>query len=65
MEADYNFVLGLILIAVAIGMVILSRPHDGVSPRFMQIRIVGHTWAGAALTIFVIGVVWAVIYRPW
>ncbi len=65
MEADYNFVLGLILIAVAIGMVILSRPHDGVTPRFMQIRIVGHTWAGAALTIFVMGVVWAVIYRPW
>jgi hypothetical protein len=30
-----------------------------------QIRIVGHTWAGAALTIFAIRVVWAIIYRPW
>jgi hypothetical protein len=46
MEPDYNFVLGLILIAVAIDMVILSRPYDGVSPRFMQIRIVGHTGLG-------------------
>jgi hypothetical protein len=44
---------------------IVSRPHDGVPSRFMQIRIVVHTLAGAALTIFVVGVVWAIIYRPW
>lgn len=50
------FWVGLVLIAVTVGMVLVARPADGVSAPFLKIWAVGQAYVLAALTSAVIGV---------
>ena len=45
---------GLVLFIVAIGMLLIARPADGESARFLKVWIVGQIYA---MTVMVLGVV--------
>jgi hypothetical protein len=49
-------VLGLILIAITIAMIVVARPVDGVSARFLKSWVVGQAYAMAAMISAVMGV---------
>jgi zinc transporter ZupT len=59
-----NFMVGLILIGVAIAMVVLARPADGESAPFLKVWIVGQIYALTAMVSAVIGVTIVIISRP-
>lgn len=47
---------GLVFIAVAIGLILIGRPADGVSARFLRVWIVGQAYAMTTLIAAVMGV---------
>lgn len=47
---------GLVFIAVAIGLILIGRPGDGVSARFLRVWIVGQAYAMITLIAAVMGV---------
>ncbi len=58
-----NFTAGLILIAVTIAMVLIARPADGASARFLKVWIVGQLYALTAMVSTVIGV--TIVISTW
>lgn len=59
-----NFVIGLILIAVTVGMVMVARPADGESAPFLKVWFVGQAYALTAMVCAVIGVATMIINWP-
>jgi len=59
-----NFTIGLIMIAVAVAMVLLARPTDGVSAPFLKVWIVGQIYALIAMVSVVTGVTIVIITFP-
>jgi len=52
-----NLTGGVVLIAIAVGMLFLARPKDGVSAHFLKGPwIVGQTYVMIAMVVGVIGV---------
>jgi hypothetical protein len=47
---------GLVLIVIAIGMILIGRPADGVAARFLRVWIVGQVYAMATMIVAVMGV---------
>ncbi len=58
-----NFAAGLILIAVAVAMVAISRPADGKSAPFLKIWLVGQIYALSAMVSAVLGV--TIVISTW
>jgi len=58
-----NFTFGLILLAVTIAMLVIARPADGVSAKFLKVWIVGQIYALAAMVSAVVGV--TIIISTW
>jgi len=58
-----NFTFGLILLAVTIAMLVIARPADGVSAKFLTVWIVGQIYALAAMVSAVLGV--TIIIATW
>ena len=58
-----NFTFGLILLAVTIAMLVIARPADGESAKFLKVWIVGQIYALAAMVSAVIGV--TIIIATW
>jgi len=58
-----SFAVGLVLIAVTIGMIAAGRPADGESAPFLKVWIVGQAYALAAMVSAVIGV--TVLISTW
>ena len=56
-------IAGVALIAVAVGMILLARPRDGVSAPYLKVYIVGQAYVMAAMVSAVIGV--ALIIANW
>lgn len=50
------FTGGLILLALTVGMIVVARPTDGVSARFLTNWALGQAYALAALASAVIGI---------
>jgi hypothetical protein len=59
-----DFTVGLIMLAIALAMVLLGRPRDGVSAPFLRVWIVGQLYAMASLICIVMGVTLVVINWP-
>jgi hypothetical protein len=59
-----DFTAGLIMLAIALAMVLLARPRDGVSAPFLRVWIVGQLYAMASLICIVMGVTLVVINWP-
>jgi hypothetical protein len=51
-----NLTAGIILLIIFAGMFWFGKPHHGVSPRFLQIYIVGVIYTMVCMTAFVLGV---------
>ena len=58
-----NFTFGLILVAVTIAMLVIARPADGESAKFLKVWIVGQIYALAAMVSAVLGV--TIIIATW
>ncbi|MEP7030804.1 MAG: hypothetical protein ABI830_07710 [Pseudolabrys sp.] len=59
-----NFTVGLILVAVTIGMIVIARPTDGESASFLKNWMVGQMYALTAMVSAVIGVTIMISTRP-
>ena len=58
-----NFTFGLILLAVTIAMLVIARPADGESAKFLKVWIVGQIYALTAMVSAVLGV--TIIISTW
>jgi len=59
-----NFTVGIALIAVAIAMIVLGRPSDGVAREFLKVWIVGQIYAMTAMIVGVVGVAFIIVNWP-
>jgi hypothetical protein len=60
-----NFIGGVVLIAIAVAMVLLARPKDGVSARFLKgLWIVGQVYTLIIMICAVIGVSAIIVNWP-
>jgi len=60
-----NLTFGVVLIAIAIAMIMLARPRDGVSARFLKGPwIVGQLYVMTAMISGVIGVAFIIVNWP-
>jgi hypothetical protein len=51
-----NLTTGIILLIVFAGMLWFGKPHHGVSPRFLQIYVVGIIYSMVCMLAFVLGI---------
>jgi hypothetical protein len=51
-----NITIGITLLIIFVGMLWFGKPRKGVSPRFMQIYVLGLLYTIVCMTAFVIGV---------
>jgi len=61
-----NFTGGLILLAIAVGMILIARPKGGETVPFMRERhwVVGQAYVMSTLLLFVLGATVVIINRP-
>ena len=51
-----NIVIGLLLVALTVGMLVLARPRDGEPAQFLKAWIVGQAYVMTAIVSAVTGV---------
>lgn len=59
-----TFWIGLILVAVTVGMVTMARPADGVAAPFLKVWLVAQAYILTALASMVVGVSIMISNRP-
>ena len=61
-----NFTGGLILLAIAAGMILIARPKGGETVPFLRERhwVVGHAYVMSTLLLFVLSAAILIINRP-
>jgi hypothetical protein len=59
-----NFFVGVALIIIAVGMIFLARPRDGVSAPYLRIYIVGQLYILTALIGMVMGTALMIVNWP-
>lgn len=65
MEVTVNWIAGLVLIAGAVGMIVIARPADGESAPFLKSQwIVGQLYALTALAAIIGGMTLIITHWP-
>ena len=61
-----NFTGGLILLAIAVGMILIARPKGGETVPFLRERhwVIGQAYVMSTLLMFVLGAAILIINRP-
>jgi len=59
-----NLTAGIAFIAVAIIMIVLGRPRDGVARGFLKVWIVGQIYAMTAMILGVVGIAFIIVNWP-